>query len=153
MFFEDLLGYPLIPALRAFHFYVPGQNGCSKFKFEVLENRDFFSSFEVGHKGLICKHDSEIIGFIIFSPINPEAHILSISVTKKIQSKGVGSLLLQSMLDQCAAMKYKKIFLEVRTSNLQAINFYQKFGFSKDAIRDNYYTDNSEDALLMSLSI
>ena len=113
----------------------------------------FLSSFEVGHKGLICKHDSEIIGFIIFSPINPEAHILSISVTKKIQSKGVGALLLQSMLDQCAAMNYKKIFLEVRTSNLQAINFYQKFGFSKDAIRDNYYTDNSEDALLMSLSI
>ena len=113
----------------------------------------FLSSFEVGHKGLICKHDSEIIGFIIFSPINPEAHILSISVTKKIQSKGVGSLLLQSMLDQCAAMNYKKIFLEVRTSNLQAINFYQKCGFSKDAIRDNYYTDNSEDALLMSLSI
>jgi len=113
----------------------------------------FLSSFEVGHKGLICKHDSKIIGFIIFSPINPEAHILSISVTKKIQSKGVGSLLLQSMLDQCAAMNYKKIFLEVRTSNLQAINFYQKFGFSKDAIRDNYYMDNSEDALLMSLSI
>ncbi|MDB2569632.1 ribosomal protein S18-alanine N-acetyltransferase [Gammaproteobacteria bacterium] len=113
----------------------------------------FLSSFEVGHNGLICKHYSEIIGFIIFSPINPEAHILSISVTKKIQSKGVGSLLLQSMLDQCAAMNYKKIFLEVRTSNLQAINFYQKFGFSKDAIRNNYYTDNSEDALLMSLSI
>ena len=113
----------------------------------------FLSSFEVGHKGLICKHNSEIIGFIIFSPINPEAHILSISVIKKIQSKGVGTLLLRSMLDQCRAMNYKKIFLEVRTSNLQAINFYQKFGFIKDAIRDNYYTDNSEDALLMSLSI
>ena len=113
----------------------------------------FLSSFEVGHKGLICKDNSEIIGFIIFSPINPEAHILSISVIKKIQSKGVGTLLLRSMLDQCKAMNYKKIFLEVRTSNLQAINFYQKFGFIKDAIRDNYYTDNSEDALLMSLSI
>ena len=99
----------------------------------------FLSSFEVG--------------FIRFSPINPEAHILSISVIKKIQSKGVGTLLLRSMLDQCKAMNYKKIFLEVRTSNLQAINFYQKFGFIKDAIRDNYYTDNSEDALLMSLSI
>ena len=113
----------------------------------------FLSSFEVGHKGLICKNNSEIIGFIIFSPINPEAHILSISVIKKIQSKGVGTLLLRSMLDQCKAMNYKKIFLEVRTSNLQDINFYQKFGFINDAIRDNYYTDNSEDALLMSLSI
>ena len=79
----------------------------------------FLSSFEVGHKGLICRNDNQMIGFIIFSPITPEAHILSISVR----------------------------------SNVKAINFYEKFGFSKDAIRNNYYTDNSEDALLMSLSI
>jgi ribosomal-protein-alanine N-acetyltransferase len=113
----------------------------------------FLSSFEVGHKGLICKQDKQIIGFIIFSPINPEAHILSISVKKEMQSKGIGTLLLNSMLDQCKVMNYKKIFLEVRASNIQAINFYEKIGFSKDAIRNNYYTNNSEDALLMSLSI
>jgi len=113
----------------------------------------FLSSFEVGHKGLICKQDNQIIGFIIFSPINPEAHILSISVKKEMQSKGIGTLLLNCMLDQCKVMNYKKIFLEVRASNIQAINFYEKLGFSKDAIRNNYYTDNSEDALLMSLSI
>jgi ribosomal-protein-alanine N-acetyltransferase len=113
----------------------------------------FLSSFEVGHKGLICKNDNQMIGFIIFSPIIPEAHILSISVRNEMQSKGIGTLLLKSMLDQCKVMNYKKIFLEVRVSNLRAINFYEKFGFSKDAIRNNYYTDNSEDALLMSLSI
>ena len=113
----------------------------------------FLSSFEVGHKGLICKNDNQMIGFIIFSPITPEAHILSISVRNEMQSKGIGTLLLKSMLDQCKVMNYKKIFLEVRVSNVKAINFYEKFGFSKDAIRNNYYTDNSEDALLMSLSI
>ena len=113
----------------------------------------FLSSFEVGHKGLICKKDNLMIGFIIFSPISPEAHILSISVRNEMQSKGIGTLLLKSMLDQCEVMHYKKIFLEVRVSNVKAINFYEKFGFSKDAIRSNYYTDNSEDALLMSLSI
>ena len=113
----------------------------------------FLSSFEVGHKGLICKNDNQMIGFIIFSSIIPEAHILSISVRNEMQSKGIGTLLLKSMLDQCKVMNYKKIFLEVRVSNLKAINFYEKFGFSKDAIRNNYYTDNSEDALLMSLSI
>ncbi len=113
----------------------------------------FLSSFEVGHKGLICKNDNRMIGFIIFSPISPEAHILSISVRNEMQSKGIGTLLLKSMLDQCKVMNYKKIFLEVRVSNEKAINFYEKFGFSKDAIRNNYYTDNSEDALLMSLSI
>ena len=113
----------------------------------------FLSSFEVGHKGLICKNYNQMIGFIIFSPISPEAHILSISVRNEMQSKGIGTLLLKSMLDQCKVMNYKKIFLEVRVSNEKAINFYEKFGFSKDAIRYNYYTDNSEDALLMSLSI
>ena len=113
----------------------------------------FLSSFEVGHKGLICKKDNLMIGFIIFSPISPEAHILSISVRNEMQSKGIGTLLLKSMLDQCKVMHYKKILLEVRVSNLKAINFYEKFGFSKDAIRNNYYTDNSEDALLMSLLI
>ena len=113
----------------------------------------FLSSFEVGHKGLICKNYNQMIGFIIFSPISPEAHILSISVRNEMQSKGIGTLLLKSMLDQCKVMNYKKIFLEVRVSNEKAINFYEKFGFSKDAIRNNYYTDNSEDALLMSLSI
>ena len=113
----------------------------------------FLSSFEVGHKGLICKKDNLMIGFIIFSPISPEAHILSISVRNEMQSKGIGTLLLKSMLDQCKVMNYKKIFLEVRVSNEKAINFYEKFGFNKDAIRNNYYTDNSEDALLMSLSI
>ena len=113
----------------------------------------FLSSFEIGHKGLICKNDNRMIGFIIFSPISPEAHILSISVRNEMQSKGIGTMLLKSMLDQCKVMNYKKIFLEVRVSNEKAINFYEKFGFSKDAIRNNYYTDNSEDALLMSLSI
>ena len=113
----------------------------------------FLSSFEVGHKGLICKNDNQMIGFIIFSPITPEAHILSISVRNEMQSKGIGTLLLKSMLDQCKVMNYKKIFLEVRVSNEKAINFFEKFGFSKDASRNNYYTDNSEDALLMSLSI
>ena len=129
------------------------------YKIELDVNRSpwkyetFLSSFEVGHKGLICKKDNLMIGFIIFSPISPEAHILSISVRNEMQSKGIGTLLLKSMLDQCKVMNYKKIFLEVRVSNEKAINFYEKFGFSKDAIRNNYYTNNSEDALLMSLSI
>ena len=98
----------------------------------------FLSSFEVGHKGLICKNYNQMIGFIIFSPISPEAHILSISVRNEMQSKGIGTLLLKSMLDQCKVMNYKKIFLEVRVSNEKAINFYEKFGFSKDAIRTHY---------------
>ena len=130
------------------------------YEIEVLTNPspwsfdNFKSSFEVGHHGLVCKEDNKMLGFLIFSPIKPEAHLLSIAVIKTQQSKGMGSLLLKSMISQCKVMGINQVFLEVRISNKKAIAFYQKYGFKKDAIRENYYSgDMPEDALLMSLGL
>ena len=44
------------------------------------------------------------------------------------------------------------VTLEVRKSNLVAINLYQKLGFEIVGTRKNYYFDNREDALIMTLS-
>ena len=130
------------------------------YEIEVLTNPspwsidNFKSSFEVGHHGLVCKEDNKMLGFLIFSPIKPEAHLLSIAVIETQQYKGIGSLLLKSMISQCKAMAINQVFLEVRASNEKAIGFYQKYGFKKDAIRENYYSgDIPEDALLMSLGL
>ena len=130
------------------------------YEIEVLTNPspwsidNFKSSFEVGHHGLVCKEDKKMLGFLIFSPIKPEAHLLSIAVIETQQYKGIGSLLLKSMISQCKAMGINQVFLEVRASNERAIGFYQKYGFKKDAIRENYYSgDIPEDALLMSLGL
>ena len=130
------------------------------YEIEVLTNPspwsidNFKSSFEVGHYGLVCKEDNKMLGFLIFSPIKPEAHLLSIAVIETQQYKGIGSLLLKSMISQCKAIGINQVFLEVRASNEKAIGFYQKYGFKKDAIRENYYSgDIPEDALLMSLGL
>jgi len=130
------------------------------YEIEVLTNPspwsidNFKSSFEVGHHCLVCKEDNKMLGFLIFSPIKPEAHLLSIAVIETQQYKGIGSLLLKSMISQCKAMGINQVFLEVRASNEKAIGFYQKYGFKKDAIRENYYSgDIPEDALLMSLGL
>jgi len=130
------------------------------YEIEVLTNPspwsidNFKSYFEVGHHGLVCKEDNKMLGFLIFSPIKPEAHLLSIAVIETQQYKGIGSLLLKSMVSQCKAMGINQVFLEVRASNEKAIGFYQKYGFKKDAIRENYYSgDIPEDALLMSLGL
>lgn len=130
------------------------------YEIEVLTNPspwsidNFKSSFEVGHHGLVCKEDKKMLGFLIFSPIKPEAHLLSIAVIETQQYKGIGSVLLKSMISQCKAMGINQVFLEVRASNEKAIGFYQKYGFKKDAIRENYYSgDITEDALLMSLGL
>tara|TARA_B100000575_G_scaffold118603_1_gene94428 strand:- start:3 stop:440 length:438 start_codon:yes stop_codon:yes gene_type:complete len=111
----------------------------------------FLSSINVGHRGLICKSQKIICGFIIFSVIKKDAHILNIGVQKKYQRKGAGQLLISSMVKQCKVMGVKDIFLEVRVSNFNAINFYRKLNFNDDAIRAEYYPGNpKEDALLMS---
>ena len=115
---------------------------------------NFFSSYEVGHKSLVCKIDNIIVGFIIFSLINKEIHLLNLAVHTEHQKKGIGSLLMETMLKQASAMGVLKVYLEVRSKNEKAILFYKKYNFIKDAVRVNYYTgENSDDAVLMSLAI
>mgnify|MGYP001267208627 FL=1 len=115
---------------------------------------NFFSSFEVGHKSLVCKYNDVIIGFLIFSLIKKESHLLNIAVQKKWQKKGAGKILMDVFIKQSKAMGAKKAFLEVRSKNEIAINFYNKFNFLKDAVRTNYYTgSDKDDAVLMSLDL
>ena len=115
---------------------------------------NFYSSFEVGHKSLVCRKDKKIVGFIIFSIVNKECHLLSIAVVTEFQRSGAGSILVESMMKQSKVLGAKKIFLEVRSQNKKAISFYKKFNFETDAIRANYYTGKTPDnAILMSLNI
>lgn len=115
---------------------------------------NFFSSFEVGHKSLVCKYNDDIIGFLIFSLIKMESHLLNIAVLKKWQKKGAGTIMMGVYLKQSKILGARKAFLEVRSKNIRAINFYYKFNFQKDAVRTNYYTgNNTDDAVLMSLDL
>ncbi|MFL2707772.1 MAG: ribosomal-protein-alanine N-acetyltransferase [Gammaproteobacteria bacterium TMED226] len=115
---------------------------------------NFFSSFEVGHKSLVCKYNDVIMGFLIFSLIKKESHLLNIAVLKEWQERGAGTILMDVFIKQSKAMGATKAFLEVRSKNTTAINFYSKFNFLKDAVRTNYYTgSNIDDAILMSLDL
>ena len=114
----------------------------------------FLSSMEVGHYSVVMHKDSDILGFAIYSPIIPESHLLNIAIDPAYQGKGLGDKLLQQIILQNRTIGVKTISLEVRVSNLPAINLYEKRGFHKDAIRPDYYSGSpKEDALLMSLKI
>ena len=114
----------------------------------------FLSSMEVGHYSVVMHKDSDILGFAIYSPIIPESHLLNIAIDPAYQGKGLGDKLLQQIILQNRTIGVKTIALEVRVSNLPAINLYEKRGFHKDAIRPDYYSGSpKEDALLMSLKI
>ena len=91
-----------------------------------------------------------IVGFVGFWVMADEAHITSIAVREAYRRRGIGELLLLPVFDLAAGLEAHVITLEVRVSNTVAQNLYIKYGFSQTGIRHGYYTDNREDALVMS---
>lgn len=81
-----------------------------------------------------------------------ECEIYNIGITKGFQSKGLGKLLLNSLIEKINknfVCKKVTLWLEVRSSNRRAIEFYRKNLFQESYIRKNYYVQPIEDALVM----
>jgi ribosomal-protein-alanine N-acetyltransferase len=92
-----------------------------------------------------------ILGYGGFWMIAGEAHISTIAVATAWRKRGLGELLLWSMLMRAAAMRAFEATLEVRVSNHVAQRLYHKYGFEEVGRRRRYYQDNGEDALIMTV--
>ena len=79
-----------------------------------------------------------------------DAHIVTVAVRERYRGMGVGELLLIESLRQASAKCQGAATLEVRVSNEVAKNLYVKYGFAEKGIRKGYYSDNREDALIMT---
>ena len=95
-------------------------------------------------------HRELVVGFIGVWYVVDQAHIVSVGVRSECRSQGVGELLLISAIEQAMGRASKEATLEVRVSNHAARNLYQKYGFKEHGTRRGYYSDNQEDALIMT---
>ncbi len=91
-----------------------------------------------------------VIGFAGIWIMADESHLTNIAVRQSYQRRGIGELLLISIIDLSAILKASIITLEVRVSNTVAQNLYCKYTFAQTGLRRGYYSDNREDAMLMS---
>jgi len=82
-----------------------------------------------------------------------EAHICTIAVHPDWRGRGLGELLLVNLLDQATALNAAVATLEVRVSNWAAQTLYRKYGFEVVGSRKGYYSDNHEDALIMTTPV
>lgn len=94
--------------------------------------------------------DPSIVGYGGFWMMLDEAHICTLGVHPDWRRRGVGELLLSSMIEQAASLGANVVTLEVRVSNLAAQRLYEKYGFRSVGMRKGYYSDNQEDALIMT---
>ena len=94
--------------------------------------------------------DDFIAGFIGLWHMVDEAHVVSIGVRTEYRGLGLGEMLLLSAIEQSIEHELRHVTLEVRVSNHVAQNLYKKYGFTERGLRKGYYTDNREDALIMT---
>lgn len=77
-------------------------------------------------------------------------HIVTIAVDPSYQRRGLGELLVQCALDLARETGAPEVTLECRESNEAALALYRKYAFAQVGRRRRYYSDNREDALIMT---
>ncbi len=79
-----------------------------------------------------------------------EAHVTTFAVHPRYRRRRIGERLLLALMDLSVDRHAREATLEVRLSNLGARRLYEKYGFRPVGIRPRYYSDNQEDALIMT---
>lgn len=100
-----------------------------------------------------AKEDEKVIGYAGMWHVADEGDITNIAVDSDYRRCGVGSALLHELIHYAKENDYVLLTLEVRKSNAAAKALYEKFGFEAIGERKRYYSDNGEDAVIMTLSL
>ena len=102
---------------------------------------------------IVALSEREIAGYAIgVVRYETVGHIISIAVSKEKRRNGIGRLLLTKAVERLRLKGAQSIRLEVRESNIEAIELYKKAGFLAEEKIDGYYADG-ESALVMYLNV
>ena len=83
--------------------------------------------------------NGEPVAFINYYIMYERAEIININVLEEYQNQKIASKLLEYMVNECISHNVKSINLELKETNIKAIHLYEKFDFSKVAVRRKYY--------------
>lgn len=99
---------------------------------------------------LVVRAGERVIAYAGIWLMVDEAHVTTFAVLPAYRRRGVGGLLLSELMAMSAAIGAVVVTLEVRLGNVAARQLYQRFGFRPVGVRPRYYSDNGEDALIMT---
>lgn len=98
---------------------------------------------------LVLKKGPEIIGYIGVWIFVIEGHITTLAIDPAYRRQGLAKYLLDWIVSSLVESEVKKVTLEVRVSNQAARRLYQDYGFEELGIKEDYYQNNQEDAVVM----
>ena len=111
-------------------------------------NKSYIETLIKGYNSFIYIYliEDKICGYLMVLDSIDVYEILAIATIEEYRNNGIA----QELLDK---IKIKDIFLEVRESNQVAINFYKKNKFKEISVRKNYYSEPTENAIIMKLEV
>jgi ribosomal-protein-alanine N-acetyltransferase len=121
-------------------------NPWSKKHFQA-ELSNSFSQFYVAEN----QENAALSGFLVFWRLDAELELHKIAVVKAYQRRGYGSCMLDFFVAAARSWHCQHALLEVRASNVAAIQLYEKFAFQRIGRRRDYYSLPTEDALVFQL--
>ena len=100
----------------------------------------------------VQERDGGIVGYGVLSIAADEAHVLNVCAAPEVQGRGHGRRLLRALVQQARGRGARRLFLEVRPSNPQAMALYHAEGFNEIGRRPRYYPAHQgrEDAIVMA---
>lgn len=97
---------------------------------------------------MIIENDGDLIGYIIYHIQNDFTDIYKIFVRESDRKNGCGKMLVNEVYNLSKRFNSKKIMIEVRSKNNNAISFYNSCGFKNISKRENYYVNPNDDAII-----
>ena len=97
--------------------------------------------------------DGKVAGYIGAHNILGEVYITNVAVFSKYRRRGIAETLIKNLICISTSENADFITLEVRKSNVGAINLYTKMGFKTVGERKSFYENPREDALLMTYNL
>ena len=118
---------------------------------------NFVDSLASGYQAWVLRDEhGELMGYFLLMLIVDEAHLLNVAVSAELHGRGLGRFLLNQAVACARGMNMTSVLLEVRPSNVRALDIYRRYGFTQIGRRKGYYpaaAAQREDAIVMRLAI
>jgi len=112
--------------------------------------KQLFNKEPSSGEGMFAQTGQIILGYASTWLLIDEVHLTSIAVRETHRRQGIGELLLISIIELAVQISAQVVTLEVRRSNLGAQALYEKYGFARVGMRRGYYSEDGEDAVIMT---
>lgn len=111
----------------------------------------FRDCVRAGYHCIVCEIPGAIVAYAVMSVGAGECHLLNLSVDQAWQRRGLGTRMIEALLEAARTRKARVAILEVRRSNRGARDLYRRLGFEEIGCRRGYYPapDGREDALVL----